>query len=432
MQLVTLAHFPLVLGFPWLARHNPRIDWTAGTLSFESPLCRSTCSIPPHNPSPTPSPCGIPPITHIPFPPSPVIAATLPLQPAQAPAPVQTPPAVPAPTLQPAQPPSPAQAPFQSPFPPHPDLYTKVPAAYHDYLDVFSEQGANTLPPHRKYDLEIPLKPGTTPPWGHIYPMSVPELTTIKEYVKGYLENGFIRHSKSEAAAPCMFIKRDDGKLRLVVDYRGLNAITVKNRYPLPLIGEMLDRLNTAKIFTKIDLRNAYHQVRVKAGDEWKTAFRCREGHFEYQVCPQGPTNAPAMFQHFMNDILREQLDITAVGLLDDVIIFSEDPADHVSHVREILQILRENKLYAKIEKCEFDKDCMTFVGYMVSTAGIGMDPAKVSSLLDWPVPKSIKDVQAFLGFANLYRKFILSYSAVASLLTDLTRKTTDKFTWTE
>ena len=432
MQLVTLAHFPLVLGFPWLARHNPRIDWTAGTLSFESPLCRSTCLIPPHNPSPTPSPCGIPPITHIPFPPSPVIAATLPLQPAQAPAPVQTPPAVPAPTLQPAQPPSPAPAPFQSPFPPHPDLYTKVPAAYHDYLDVFSEQGANTLPPHRKYDLEIPLKPGTTPPWGHIYPMSVPELTTIKEYVKGYLENGFIRHSKSEAAAPCMFIKRDDGKLRLVVDYRGLNAITVKNRYPLPLIGEMLDRLNTAKIFTKIDLRNAYHQVRVKAGDEWKTAFRCREGHFEYQVCPQGPTNAPAMFQHFMNDILREQLDITAVGLLDDVIIFSEDPADHVPHVREILQILRENKLYAKIEKCEFDKDCMTFVGYMVSTAGIGMDPAKVSSLLDWPVPKSIKDVQAFLGFANFYRKFILSYSAVAAPLTDLTRKTPGKFTWTE
>ena len=126
--------------------------------------------------------------------------------------------------------------------------------------------------------------------------MSAPELTTIKEYIRTNLENGFIRHSKSEAAAPCMFIKRPDGKLRLVVDYRGLNAITVKNRYPLPLIGEMLDRLNTAKIFTKIDLRNAYHQVRVKAGDEWKTAFRCREGHFEYQVCPQGSTNAPAMF----------------------------------------------------------------------------------------------------------------------------------------
>ena len=329
-----------------------------------------------------------------------------------------------------AQPPAPA--PFQAPFPLHPDLYTQVLAAYHDYLDVFSEEGANTLPPHRKYDLEIPLQPGTTPPWGTIYPMSAPELTTVKAYIKDYLANGFIRHSKSEAAAPCMFIKRPDGKLRLVVDYRGLNAVTVKNRYPLPLIPEMLDRLHAAKIFTKIDLRNAYHQVRVKAGDEWKTAFRCREGHFEYQVCPQGPTNAPAMFQHFMNDILREQLDITAVGILDDVIIYSEDPSDHVGHVREILHILRENKLYAKVEKCEFNKESMTFVGYLVSRAGIGMDPAKVSSVLDWPVPKSVKEVQSFLGFANFYRKFILSFSEIASPLTNLTRKHTKKFTWTE
>ena len=133
--------------------------------------------------------------------------------------------------------------------------------------------------------------------------MSAPELATMKTYVRDYLANGFIRHSKSAAAAPVMFVKRPDGKLRLVVDYRGLNRVTIKNRYPLPLIPEMLDRLHRAKIFTKIDLRNAYHQVRVKEGDEWKTAFRCREGHFEYQVCPQGPTNAPAMFQHFMNDI---------------------------------------------------------------------------------------------------------------------------------
>ena len=131
-------------------------------------------------------------------------------------------------------------------------------------------------------------------------------------------------------SAPVMFVKRAEGKLRLVVDYRGLNKVTVKNRYPLPLIPEMLDRLHRAKVFTKIDLRNAYHQVRVQAGDEWKTAFRCREGHFEFQVCPQGPTNAPAMFQHFMNDILRAHLDLTAVGILDDVIIFSEDPALHV------------------------------------------------------------------------------------------------------
>ena len=184
----------------------------------------------------------------------------------------------------------------------------------------------------------------------------------MKEYVKNYLANDFIRPSQSPAAALVMFVKRPDGKLRLVVDYRGLNSVTVKNRFPLPLIPEMLDRLHTAKVFTKIDLRNAYHQVRVKEGDEWKTAFRCREGHFEYQVCPQGPTNAPAAFQYFMNDILREHLDIICVGILDDVIVYSENPAQHVGHVRTILQILRDHQLYAKIEKCEFHRPEMTIL----------------------------------------------------------------------
>ena len=213
--------------------------------------------------------------------------------------------------------------------------------------------------------------------------MSAPELAAMKTYVHEYLANGFIRHSKCAAAALVMFIKRRDGKLWLVVDYRGLNKVTIKNRYPLPLIPEMLDRLHRAKIFTKIDLRNANHQVKVKEGDEWRTTFRCREGHFEYQVCPQGPPNAPAMFQHFMNDILRERLDMTAVGILDDVIIYSEDLALHVQHVRAILLILRDNKLYAKVEKCEFNEESTTFISYMVSRSSIGMDPAKVSSILD-------------------------------------------------
>ena len=141
-----------------------------------------------------------------------------------------------------------------------------------------------------------------------MYGMSAPELAEMKRYVTTYLANGFIRPSKSPAAAPVMFVKRPDGKLRLVVDYRGLNKVTIKNRFPLPLIPEMLDRLYLAKVFTKIDLKNAYHLVRVKEGGEWKTAFRCREGHFEYQVCPQGPTNAPAILQYFMNYILREYL----------------------------------------------------------------------------------------------------------------------------
>ena len=157
----------------------------------------------------------------------------------------------------------------------------------------------------------------------------------------------------------------------------------MKNRFPLPLIPEMLDRLHHAKVFTKIDLRNAYHQVRVRARDEWKTAFMGREGHFEYTVCPQGPTNAPAMFQFFMNDILREHLDIFCVGILDDVIVYSTTPEEHVTHVRTILAVLRKHQLYAKIQKCEFGWEEMTFVGFLVSKSGIGMDPAKVAAIMD-------------------------------------------------
>ena len=153
--------------------------------------------------------------------------------------------------------------------------------------------------------------------------MLAPELATMKTYIKEYLANGFIRSFKSPTAAPVMFVKHLDGKLRLVVDYKGLDKVTIKNHFPFPLIPEMLDKLHLAKVFTKIDVRNAYHQVRVKEGGEWKTAFRCREGHYEYLVFPQGPTNARAMFQYFMNDILREYLDVICVGLLDDVTIFS-------------------------------------------------------------------------------------------------------------
>ena len=150
----------------------------------------------------------------------------------------------------------------------------------------------------------------------------------------------------------------------------------MKNRCPLPLIPELLDRLNSATIFTKIDLRNAYHQLRIKEGDEYKTAFRCRYGHYEYQVCPFGPTNAPAAFQSFINDVFREPLDVFLANLLDDMIIYSPSRA-----------ILRENNLYAKIEKCQFNTDTIDFLGYRVSPAGVGMDPEKVASLLDWPKP---------------------------------------------
>jgi len=179
-----------------------------------------------------------------------------------------------------------------------------VPAEYHEFIDLFSEKAAKKLPPHRPYDHSIPLIEGKTPPYGPLYGMSCVELEALKKYLEENLNKSFISHSSSPAGAPVLFVKKSDGSLRLCVEYRGLNEITVKNRYPLPLIQETLTRLSKAKWFTKLDLRGASNLVRIAEGEEWKTAFRTRYGHFEYNVMPFGLTNAPASFQHFINDTL--------------------------------------------------------------------------------------------------------------------------------
>ena len=181
---------------------------------------------------------------------------------------------------------------------PKEEMIEDIPPQYQDFKDVFEKKNADLLPKHRPYDCAIELQEGTQPPFGPIYNLSQTELTALREYIDENLAKGFIRHSKSPAGAPILFVKKKDGSLRMCVDYRGLNKITKKNRYPLPLISGLLDQLGQAKIYTKIDLRGAYNLVRIKEGDEWKTAFRTRYGHFEYNVMPFGLTNAPAIFQH--------------------------------------------------------------------------------------------------------------------------------------
>ena len=207
------------------------------------------------------------------------------------------------------------------------------------------------------------------------------------------------------------------------MDYRGINNITIKNRYPLPLIPEALDRIRSARIFSKFDLRGAYNLVRVKEGDEWKTAFRTRYGHFECLVMPFGLTNAPAVFQHFMNDVFRDLLDHTVLIYLDDILIFSEDPSHHTTHVRQVLQRLIKHGLYAKAEKCEFGVDTTEFLGFIISAGGVSMAQNKVDAVLSWPAPTKVRELQQFLGFANFYRRFIQGYSRIISPLTRLLRK---------
>ena len=248
-------------------------------------------------------------------------------------------------------------------------------------------------------------------------------MKVLRQYLDENLKKGFIRESKSPARYPILFAPKKDGTLRLCVDYRRLNDITIKNRYPLPNIAELQDRLCNAKIFTKLDLKGAYNLIRMKEGDEWKTAFRTRYGHFEYLVMPFGLTNAPATCQALINNVIRRHLDITAIAYLDDILIYSESVNAHKQHVKDILECLSKANLKLNLKKCEFGVQQCDFLGYLISTTGIVMDPTKIKTVQEWPTPSTVKQVQEFLGFCNFNRRFIEHYSTKSLPLTKLTKK---------
>ena len=304
-----------------------------------------------------------------------------------------------------------------------------VPVEFHDLLDVFSKQEADKLPPHRSYDHKIVLKEGAIPSSGPLYKMSAPELLVLQKYLKENLAKGFIRASSSPCSSPVLFARKPSGGLRFCVDYRALNAITIKNRYPIPLIQETLDRLAKAMIFSKFDIIAAFNKLRMQSGQEWMTAFKTRYGLFEYEVLPFGLSGGPGSFQHYINDVLREYLDAFCTAYIDDILVYSKSKKEHKIHVRKVLEALRSAGLQLDIEKCEFFVTETTYLGLIISDKGIKMDPRKVQTIKDWITPKNIKDIQAFVGFANFYRRFVKGFSAIASPLIKLTKKGT-VFSW--
>ncbi|KAJ1038196.1 hypothetical protein NDA10_006578 [Ustilago hordei] len=255
-----------------------------------------------------------------------------------------------------------------------------IPKPYQHLQDVFDEVEADKLPHHTEHDLHL-------------------------ELIEGVL-----------------FVPKKDGGLRLCVDYRGLNEITVKNRAPLPFIEEQLFLLRKARIYTKLDLRAAYNLIQIAKGDEWKTAFGTQLGLYEYLVMPFGLANAPAHFQSFINNIFRDIIGVYVVVYLDDFLIFSDTEEVHVKHVTEVLTHLRSNRLFAKLSKCEFHTKTVEFLGYIIKPMGIEMDPEKVCTVKEWPMLESIHDIQRFLGFANFYRRFIAHFACIAKPLTSLVK----------
>ncbi len=251
----------------------------------------------------------------------------------------------------------------------------------------------------------------------------------MNKYIQEELAKGFIQHSTSPASAGFFFVKKE-GSLRPCIDYRGLNEITVKFRYPLPLVPSALEQLRTAKFFTKLDLRSAYNLIRIRAGDEWKTAFSTTTGHYEYRVMPFGLVNSPSIFQSFINDVFRDMLNKYVIVYIDDILIYSESLEEHIQQVRAVLKRLIQHQLYAKTEKCEFHLTSISFLGYVISHEGVAMDESKVNAVLKWSLPSTIKELQRFLGFANFYRRFIRGFSSVAAPLTSMTMKGSSRLHW--
>jgi hypothetical protein len=299
-----------------------------------------------------------------------------------------------------------------------------------DYEDVFPDKLPPGLPPERSVDHRIELEPGAKPTSRPDYKKSLPEYDEMQRQINQMLENGEIQPSVSPYGSPVLFVKKQDGSLRMCIDYRALNKQTVKNRYPLPRIEEMLDRLGKAKYFTKLDLTSGYYQIRIAEEDIYKTAFSTRYGHYEFLVMPFGLTNAPATFQTLMNDIFRPYLDKFIMVYLDDILIFSDTLEDHEKHVRQALAVLRQNKLYCKVSKCEFFQTEVSFLGHVINGDGVKADLRKVQAVADWPQPKTVRQVRSFLGLANYYRRYVHGFANMAAALTLLTKKNVP-FIWT-
>ncbi|KAK3554259.1 hypothetical protein QTP70_020113 [Hemibagrus guttatus] len=304
--------------------------------------------------------------------------------------------------------------------------------AYAEFREVFSKEKASRLPVHQPWDCAIDLLPNASPPRGRIYPLSLPESKAMEEYIEAALSAGHIQPSTSPAAAGFFFVGKKDGGLRPCIDYRGLNAITVPYPYPLPLVPAALEQLRGPRIFTKLDLRSAYNLVRIREGDEWKTAFHTTHGHYEYRVMPFGLTNAPAVFQALINGVFQDLLGKGLIAYIDDILVYSKSLEEHVLHVREVLSRLQRHHLYVKLEKCEFHRTMVTFLGYGISQRGVEMDMVKVWAVTDWPAPTTVRELQRFLGFANFYRRFIRNYSSVAGPLTSLLRGKPKRLAWTD
>ena len=300
-----------------------------------------------------------------------------------------------------------------------------------EFDDIFSKEGPIGLPAFRGIEHQIDLVSGASLPNRPAYRANPEETKEIESQVQDLLEKGWVQKSLSPCVVPVLLVPKKDGKWRMCCDYRAINNITIKYRPLVPRLDDMLDELNGSIIFSKIDLKSGYHQIRIKEGDEWKTAFKTKFGLYEWFVMPFGLTNAPSTFLRLMNHVLRDCIGKYVVVYFDDILVFSQSLDDHLRHLREVFLVLRNNSLFANSAKCTFCVDSIVFLGFVVNKMGLHVDPEKIKAIQELPTPQNVGDVRSFHGLTSFYRRFVPNFSSLASPLNELVKKDST-FCWSE